>query len=343
MTELEFAISARFTEPPLGAAKSAALSRSMELNNAELPRRDRDHRRLIEVYPVEPQKTLVVGAGGQLCLALRERLNAKGTVFAERADLDIESDRLDLALEWRTQDVIISAAAYAAVDTAETTSGRAEAWRTDAYGITNLARIAAKHDLTLLHVSSDYVFDGLGRTPYLESDPVCQLNVYRQTKAAADFVVSTVPRHYILRTLWVLGEGKIFVKTMASLARRGESPNVVNNQFGRPTVTHDLTHTIQHLIQAQCPFGIYNLTSSGLPSTWLNIARQVCKNLKADAYSLVRVMTENFRCSGVGFVAERTKYSNLDIVKIQSRNFWPISNEKFLDAYLNTSIKHLEK
>ncbi len=88
-----------------------------------------------------------------------------------------------------------------------------------------------------MHVSSDYVFDGSLERPYREDDAVCPLGVYGQTKAAGDAIVATVPRHYIVRTSWVIGEGKNFVRTMASLAERGVDPRVVDDQIGRLTFT----------------------------------------------------------------------------------------------------------
>ncbi|PWQ88994.1 dTDP-4-dehydrorhamnose reductase, partial [Enterococcus faecium] len=95
-----------------------------------------------------------------------------------------------------------------------------------------LARIAAAHGITLVHVSSDYVFDGTAARPYREDDPMVPLGVYGQTKAAGDQIVSTVPRHYIERTSWVVGDGRNFVQTMLSLAERGVDPSVVDDQAG---------------------------------------------------------------------------------------------------------------
>src|SRR5690606_27291095 len=102
-----------------------------------------------------------------------------------------------------------------------TPEGRRDAWAANVSGLTRLARIAAENRITLVHVSSDYVFDGTSDRPYREDDALCPLGVYGQTKAAGDAIVATVPRHYIVRTSWVIGEGKNFVHTMASLAERG--------------------------------------------------------------------------------------------------------------------------
>ena len=98
-----------------------------------------------------------------------------------------------------------------------------------------------------MHISSDYVFDGTATRPYREDDAVAPLGVYGQTKAAGDQIVATLPRHYIVRTSWVIGDGRNFVRTMLSLAARGVDPSVVNDQFGRLTFTSELARAIRHL------------------------------------------------------------------------------------------------
>jgi dTDP-4-dehydrorhamnose reductase len=142
--------------------------------------------------------------------------------------------------------------------------------------VARLARIAVEYDLTLVHISSDYVFDG-GRDIHDESESFTPLGVYGQTKAAGDAVISVVPRHYIVRTSWVIGEGNNFVRTMASLAERGIKPSVVNDQVGRLSFTQDIAAGIRHLLQSGAAYGTYNLSNNGdhsrgriLPPTSLN-------------------------------------------------------------------------
>ncbi len=148
---------------------------------------------------------------------------------------------------WRNYSAIINAAAYTAVDQAETTEGRQKAWAINATAVASLASVAAANGITLVHISSDYVFDG-SETEHAEDEPFTPLGVYGQSKAAGDAVAATVPRHYILRTSWVIGEGNNFVATMASLAGRGIKPSVVNDQTGRLTFTADLAAGIRHLL-----------------------------------------------------------------------------------------------
>jgi dTDP-4-dehydrorhamnose 3,5-epimerase/reductase len=102
-----------------------------------------------------------------------------------------------------------------------------------------------------VHLSSDYVFDGTAERPYREDDPLAPLGVYGHTKAAGDQIVAMVPRHYIVRTSWVIGDGRNFVRTMPSLAARGVNPSVVNDQRGRLTFTSELARAIRHLIETR--------------------------------------------------------------------------------------------
>ena len=122
--------------------------------------------------------------------------------------------------------MVVNAAAYTAVDAAETAQGRRDAWATNVAAVTALAGAAREQRATLVHISSDYVFDGTVES-HDEDEPFSPLGVYGQTKAAGDAVVATVPQHYLLRTSWVIGEGRNFVATMASLADRGVAPSVV--------------------------------------------------------------------------------------------------------------------
>src|SRR5690606_6732698 len=138
-----------------------------------------------------------------------------------------------------------------------------------------LARIATEHGITLVHVSSDYVFDGSSDRPYRVDDPLSPLGVYGQSKAAGDVAVTTAPRHYLLRSSWVIGDGANFVRTMASLAERGIDPRVVGDQTGRLTFADDIACGIRHLLETAAPYGTYNLTGSGPAQTWADIARDV--------------------------------------------------------------------
>src|SRR6478735_8803900 len=222
------------------ADETAAISWPIPLDRAELSDKDKAHPRMADVAPMPAKKILVVGADGQLGKALRAQYDGDTTVeFAGRGEFDLTNAGAFANRNWKNYSTIVNAAAYTAVDAAESEEGRAAAWAINVTAVANLARTAVEQDLTLVHVSSDYVFDG-GREDHDEDEPLTPLGVYGQTKAAGDAVVSVVPRHYIVRTSWVIGEGNNFVRTMAKLARNGVKPSVVNDQKGRLTFTADI-------------------------------------------------------------------------------------------------------
>ena len=151
--------------------------------------------------------------------------------------------------------------AYTAVDRAETPEGRAIAWKANATGPALLARTCAEHGITLVHVSSDYVFDGTAEV-HTEDEPLSPLSVYGQTKAAGDIAVAGCPRHYIMCSSWVIGEGHNFVKTMKGLSDRVADPEdklaqvtVVDDQLGRLTFTRDMAAAIFHVLGTHAPTG----------------------------------------------------------------------------------------
>ncbi|WP_029146203.1 dTDP-4-dehydrorhamnose reductase [Microbacterium luticocti] len=317
------------------ADKTAAIAWPIPLDRAELSAKDASHPRLADVTPVPPRKTLVVGANGQLGRALRAEFGGVSHVeYATRDEIDLAAPDLESRRRWRDYDTIINAAAYTAVDTAETPDGRRAAWAANVAGVGALARVAAQNGVTLVHVSSDYVFDGTLDRPYREDDPVCPLGVYGQTKAAGDAVVATAPRHYIVRTSWVIGDGKNFVHTMASLADRGIDPRVVDDQIGRPTFTDDLARGIRHLLDTSAPYGVYNLTSTGEPASWAQIARQVFTLTGHDPARVTGVSTEDYFAQASGPVAPRPRNSVLDLGKIAQTGFIPTDAVAGLQAYL---------
>jgi dTDP-4-dehydrorhamnose reductase len=167
----------------------------------------------------------IVGAGGQLGRAMSTVL--PDAVVLTRADLDIVNARAVAAHDWSGVDVLLNAAAYTAVDQAETPDGRVAAWAANATAVAHLAAAANNHGMTLVHVSTEYVFDGYGSEPFTEDAPLCPLSSYGASKAAGDVAAAVAARHYIVRTTWVTGEGANFVRTMLGLAARGVSPVVV--------------------------------------------------------------------------------------------------------------------
>ncbi|HSX32122.1 MAG TPA: NAD(P)-dependent oxidoreductase [Candidatus Saccharimonadales bacterium] len=240
---------------------------------------------------MDESRILIVGAYGQLGKALQAKYPKAIAVDRDTFDMT-EWDMLS-KYDWSTVDVILNAAAYTNVDGAESAEGREAAWKINAVAVSYLSRLATEHDKTLVHVSSDYVFDGT-KNPHTEDEPYTPLGVYGQTKAAGDIAASMTPKHYILRATWVIGEGHNFVRIMMGLAAKNISPSVVNDQVGRLTFTPQLVSVIDHALQKQIPYGTYNTTNGGEPASWADITRTIFKELGRDDLSVTDTSTAEY-------------------------------------------------
>lgn len=313
---------------------SANIQWPIPLSQAEISEKDQGHPRLNDVVPVTPRKILVVGAGGMLGRALRrEFADVAHVEYAEHQHLDISED-LGSLRPWRQYQAIVNAAAYTSVDKAETAQGRVDAWRANAVGAANLARVASEYGLTLVHLSTDYVFDGTTSEPYGEEAPVSPVSVYGQSKAAGDLAAAAVPRHYILRTSWVIGAGQNFVHTMWSLAQSGTDPSVVEDQRGRLTFTDDLARAVRHLLQTRPEYGVYNVTSAGEATTWKQIATRVFAECGHDPGRVTGVTTEEYFSGTTEPSAARPRNSVLDLTKIEATGFVPGDQRLRLREYV---------
>lgn len=266
---------------------------------------------------MEESKIFIVGANGQLGTALRAQY--PGAQFADRDELDI-TDRTSVeTFDWSGVKYIINAAAYTNVDGAETPEGRELAWNINGDGVANLVAVAAQHDAILVHISSDYVFDGT-KSPHTEDEPFTPLSVYGATKAAGDLLVSLAPKFYILRTTWVIGEGKNFVRTMLGLAEKGISPTVVADQVGRLTFTSELVRAIDHLLATMAPYGTYNVTNDGTVASWADITRQIFVDAGHTDLSVTDTTTADYFAGKPG-IAPRPLGSEMDLTRLHSTGF----------------------
>lgn len=307
------------------------------LDQAQISDKDKNHPRLEDVTPIPPKKILVTGANGQLGRALQHELGTHPWIeYTTRETLDLTHPDLATARRWRDYATIINAAAYTAVDTAETPQGRQDAWAANATAAATLARIATAHGITLVHISSDYVYDGTKPDEYTETDPVSPLGVYGQTKAAADTIITTVPNHYILRTSWVIGDGNNFVRTMANLANRGINPTVVNDQTGRLTFTPTIAEAIHHLLTTHAPHGTYNITNTGQPTTWYDIARTVYHLTGHDPNRVTPTTTTDYYANTTTPIAPRPTNSLLNTTKITNTGYTPHPWQDLLSHYLSS-------
>jgi dTDP-4-dehydrorhamnose 3,5-epimerase len=275
--------------------------------------------------------TLIVGANGQLGRALQEQF--PDAVALDRKALDVTDAAAVRAYRWSDVDVVLNAAAWTAVDAAEDPANldAVRAANVDAVGY--LARAVRTSGATLVHISSEYVFDGRHEGPHPEDWPPNPLSVYGHSKADGDTQASNVTKHYLVRTSWVVGDGGNFVRTMAGLADRGVSPTVVDDQIGRPTFTADIAAGIAHLLSTRAPFGTYNLTNDGDPASWADVAAAVFAARGRSADDVGRTSTEAYFADKPQ-AAVRPLNSVLDLSKITAAGFPPRDWRTALDKYL---------
>lgn len=224
----------------------------------------------------------VTGSRGQVALSLVERAAARGdveVVAIGRPEIDLaRPETLKGCLGAVAPDILVSAAAYTAVDQAEDEPDLAMAVNGIAPGL--VAAEAAAAGIPVIHLSTDYVFSGEGDKPYREDDATGPKGVYGRTKLAGEKAVAAAnPRHVVLRTAWVYSPfGKNFVRTMLRLAAERDTVSVVADQWGNPTSALDIADGIlavaDRLAAGTAPFGVYHLAGTGFAS-WADLARCV--------------------------------------------------------------------
>ena len=317
------------------------------LEESERSEADLHHPMLRDARPMAPRRTMVTGCNGQLGHAIRDYVEEHGLEGFEFNDIDT-FDFSDPAqydqFDWSLYGTIINAGAYTAVDRAETPEGRPVAWKANAQGPALLAKVAREHNITLVHVSSDYVFDGTAEE-HDESEAFAPLGVYGQSKAAGDIAVANCPRHYILRSSWVIGEGHNFVKTMMMLSNRVADQEdalnevtVVDDQYGRLTFTKDMADAIFHLLDGGAGYGTYDLTGSGAVKSWAGIAREVFDLSNGNGGKVKPISTAEYFANAKAPVSPRPTYSALDLAKIEATGLEVPDWEESLKAYVTKKL-----
>lgn len=280
---------------------------------------------------------LVTGAGGQLGLSLKQ---IKGSypqfnfLFADKKDLDITYENsIDRFFNQNNLDLVVNCAAYTAVDLAE--SNPEQAYLVNATATKNLAQATAKHNIPLIHISTDYVFDGNISKPRLETDPVNPINIYGQTKLLGEqLALAANPQTVVIRTSWVYSvHQNNFVKTMCKLFSDKSEINVINDQIGSPTHALDLAHAILQIANSSNKaFGIFNYSNEGQCS-WYEFA------LKIKEITNATININPIPSSAYPTTAKRPAFSLLDKTKIKNTYKievpnWQSSLENMLHMYL---------
>lgn len=282
---------------------------------------------------------LVTGASGQLGQSLQyiaSQYPEMQFVFATSQDLDITNiDAVTDFFKNNKIDYCVNTAAYTAVDKAESESKKA--YSVNVIGPKNLAIACQKNSATLIHISTDFVFDGSSEKPYSESDTTNPIGVYGQTKLDGEAeVVSNCSKHYIIRTSWVYSQfGNNFMKTMLRLAQDRSELNVVSDQIGTPTNAVDLAKAVLEIISsnfkhlAHDNYGIYNFSNEGICS-WYDFAVEIFKQNKID------IKVNPIPTTAYPTPAKRPKYSVLDKSKIKST--FGITIKDWQEALAQTKI-----
>ena len=222
-------------------------------------------------------KILITGANGMLAKSVRKRLaNGNELICTDVNELDITNEEAVIKkVEEEKPDYIVNCAAYTAVDKAEDAYDLAD--KINAEGPKNLAIAAKKFDAVLVHISTDYVFNGdldVSKA-YVETDEVGPVTVYGKTKLhGEEEVQKNTDKYYIFRTAWLYGDGNNFVRTMLKLGSSRDELNVVSDQHGSPTYAEDLANIIAQAIEKKIPYGIYHTTNQGF-TTWYEFTKKI--------------------------------------------------------------------
>ena len=287
-------------------------------------------------------RVFVTGVGGQLGHDVMNELASRGyegigsdiapvysgvqdgtaVVAAPYIPLDItDAAAVEKVLTEVKPDVIIHCAAWTAVDMAEDDDKVSKVRAINAGGTQNIATAAKKLDAKMVYISTDYVFDGQGTTPW---DPDCKdykpLNVYGQTKLEGEFAVAnTLDKYFIVRIAWVFGKnGKNFIKTMLKVGQTHDEVKVVNDQIGTPTYTFDLARLLVDMVETD-KYGYYHATNEGGYISWYDFTKEIYKDA-GYATKVTPVTTEEYGQSK----AARPSNSRLEKKKLVENGFTPL-------------------
>lgn len=279
------------------------------LDQANISEKDLKNPTIKEAIKLKEQKTLIIG-NGQLAKALLKIM--PNATQLTRQQLDLEQD---FELDLTNVETVINAAAYTRVDQAE--DEPALAFKINATATAKLAQLTKAKNVKLVHISSDYVFDGT-KAEHTEDETMNPLNTYGLSKAAGDIAAQINPNHLIIRTSWVIGDGENFIEKIKTIA----NPKVVTSQHGRPTFTHDLAKAIQELLLKN-QTGTFNVTNEGPVTTWFEIAK------------LANPSTEPI--GDYPAKAKRPEHSTLNLSKLNSLNIHTRNWREALSEYLEAN------
>ena len=285
-------------------------------------------------------KVLVTGVKGQLGYDVVQELLKRGhtPVGVDIEEMDItDAQSVEAVISEAAPDAVVHCAAWTAVDAAEDAENVEKVRAVNAQGTANIAKVCKALGSKMMYISTDYVFDGQGETPW---EPDCKdyapLSVYGQTKLEGELAVSELLENYfIVRIAWVFGiNGKNFIKTMLKLSETYETLRVVSDQIGTPTYTYDLARLLVDMIETE-KYGYYHATNEGGYISWADFAKEIFR-MAGKNVNVVPVTTAEYGVSK----AKRPFNSRLNKSKLVENGFEPLPT--WQDA-LNRYLKELEK
>ena len=293
--------------------------------STEVSEKDQRNPKLTPELSIPSARPLIFGSSGQVGKALQLAFpNSIPGNRAETRGTDLQGQRFS---------AVINAAAFTSVDAAE----EPEAWPSVLEGnqilVRNLAQLARDLNVVFVHYSSDYVFDGSKTGPWFEDDLPNPVSRYGQSKLLGDCVAQSLDRHYLIRTSWVYGDGKNFIRTMYERASRGEASTVVDDQFGRPTWARDIALFTKHLMESKAPFGTYNFSVAGDQVSWHEVAVCIYEYLGRGPELVSRVSSEEYLAKNPSS-AKRPMNSVLDVTKARETGFEMTDWTESLTEYL---------
>ncbi len=272
---------------------------------------------------MERYKIIIFGANGMLGNAVRKILKKHLLYLFRKSDADItDQNSVSKKISDIQPDFVINCAGFTDVDGSE--SKKEPAFKVNGKAVGIMAKSCRKNHAVMIHISTDYVFDGKKRA-YKEDDKTNPINEYGKSKEAGEkFLIRNVNDYYLIRTSWLFGEkGKNFVSTILKLARSNSKLKVVNDQHGCPTYTKDLAISIKLLIEGKKPYGIYHLTNKGY-CTWYQFAKKIVK-MAGLKNKVMPIKSEE-----LGRPAKRPKYSVLINTKMPQLRNWQIALKEYM-------------
>jgi dTDP-4-dehydrorhamnose reductase len=283
-------------------------------------------------------RVLLIGYRGQLGSDLRTAFDGEQLVLVTQEEMPVENlKQVDTVISQVRPHLILNCAAFHRVDDCESCVERA--FEVNVFGVRNLALAAARTGSVLVHFSTDYVFDGAGRTPHPETELACPKCIYGVSKLSGEFLLQAVwPKHFIFRVSGLYGyagsreKGTNFVEMMIGLARDGKPIRVVDDQVLTPTSTADVARAVRLIAGTEC-FGLYHLTNAG-ECSWYEFART------AFEYTDLRPSLMPVDSTAFPTRAKRPNYSVLDNLRLRDNGFaemphWRDALERYIAGRQN--------